>query len=108
MCHRRRSLRRRGRCTGKVSIAIQSRAIYAAMAVHAPSHAQVLDLADALHGLDWTVTLLACDSSVYMRAMVEIDEVRQVVNLDPGNRGGRFGRIGLHLFVERQRVVDFL
>src|ERR1019366_6448950 len=67
--HRHRSLGRWSRRASEISIAVQPGAIHSAMAIHAPPHAQILDLADALHGFDRTVTLLACDSSIYMRTM---------------------------------------
>jgi len=108
MGHRYRALCRWSRRASEIAIAIKPGTIHSAMAIHTPTHAQILDLADSLHGLDWTVALLTCDSSVYMRTMVEIHEVWQVVDLHPTDRSSLLGGIELHFLVERQRVVDFL
>ena len=99
MGHRHRALCRWGWCASEISIAIKPGAIHSAMAIYTPTHAQIRDLADTFHGLDWTVALLARDSSVHMRTVVEIDEVREVVNFHPGDRRGLSDRIGLHLLV---------
>src|SRR5438067_1019743 len=59
-----------------------------AMALNAPTHRQRRLLLDTLHPLDVSVTRLASDAGDYVLAVIEVNEVRQVVNLRPRNRPG--------------------
>src|SRR6516162_2464862 len=108
MRYRLGSLCRRRRRAREIAFAVKSGTVHCAMAVHAPAHAQILHLPDALHGFDRPMTLLAGDSRIHMWAMVEVDKVREIVDLDPLNRLWLLGRVGLHLIVESQGIVNSL
>src|ERR1700712_2457363 len=54
-----------------------------AMAAEAPSHGQRRHLTHAVHGLDRPVAALAGPTRAHVLAVVEVDEVRQVVHLGP-------------------------
>ena len=56
------------------------------MAIKAASHAQVNDLRDPFHLLHFAMAALAGDTRVDVRAMVEIDMVRQLVDTLPSDR----------------------
>jgi hypothetical protein len=56
------------------------------MAVQTPAHRERSHLLDAVHSFDRPVTLLASYTGQYVLAMVEIDEVWEVVDLDPPDR----------------------
>src|ERR1043166_6934108 len=57
-----------------------------AMAPQAPAHGQWRLLLDALHPFDAAVTRLALDARDHVLTVVEVDEVRQVVDLRPRDR----------------------
>src|SRR5262249_17958598 len=58
------------------------------MAVHAPAHAEIGDLTDALHALHRSVALLAGNARADVRPMIEIREVGQRMNAGPGDGTG--------------------
>src|SRR5262249_31922775 len=58
------------------------------MAVDAPAHAEIGDLADALHALHRAVALLARHARVDVWPMIEICKVGQRMNAGPGDRTG--------------------
>src|SRR5204862_6844761 len=58
----------------------------AAMAVHAPGHLQGLLLPHQRHAVDLTVACRAPDAFRDMDAVVEIHEVRKIVDARPGDR----------------------
>ena len=55
------------------------------MTVDAPAHVQGLGLAYALHRLDRAVALLALHSGADVGAMIEIDEVGDLMNARPAD-----------------------
>lgn len=67
---------RRRRCAGEIAFAIEPRAVHGAMAVHAPAHAQIFDLAHALHAFDRPVTFLASHTSIHMWTVIEVNKIR--------------------------------
>ena len=70
-----------------------------AMTVHAPAHAEGLDLPDALHCLNGSMTALAFEPRGDVRTMVEVDEVGKVATC-PGNQPWRTS------FDRLQQVVE--
>ena len=56
------------------------------MAVQAPSHGQRLDLSDLLHPVDPAVAGNAADATIDVGAVIEIDEIGQIVYPHPRNR----------------------
>jgi hypothetical protein len=57
-----------------------------AMAFEAPAHRQRKNLLYSIHGLNRPVAALTRDPRENMLAMIEVDEVRQVVHLHPRDR----------------------
>ena len=57
-----------------------------AMALQAPSHSERRELADLFHAFYRSMAPLAGNAREDMLAVVEIDKVRQVMDLDPANR----------------------
>ena len=55
------------------------------MAIQTKRHAQRLRMVDFIHLIDPTMALDAADSSVDVNGVVEIDEPRHLVDLDPRN-----------------------
>src|SRR5574340_1382443 len=76
------------------------------VAVDAPAHGQVRNLTHALHRLDRTVASLAHHARGDVRAMVEGDEVGNVVDLVPRNRPLRPCWVALQSIIESQRIVE--
>ena len=64
-----------------------------AMALEAKRHAEGLGMIHLIHPVNPSVALDATDAAVDVDGVIEIDEVRQLVNLHPGNRPA--GRIAL-------------
>ena len=56
-----------------------------AMTVKAEGHAEGLGLVNFVHVVDVAVAFHATDAAVYVDGVVEIDVVREFVNLHPGN-----------------------
>ena len=56
------------------------------MAVEAPLHLQRRLLQHQRHAIDAAVAGLAADALLHVNAVVEVDEVRQVVHADPAQR----------------------
>src|SRR5262249_8042983 len=108
MCHWRSPMCGGSRGARETSFAVQPGSIDRAMAVHAPAHAQVLNLADALHRLHRSMALLASHACIHMRTMVEVNEIGEVMNFDPLNRPWLLVRIRFHLIVDCESVIDFL
>lgn len=73
------------------------------MAVNAPSHRQIFNLADTFHGLHWPMTALALHLRVHMSPMIEVHKVGDVMDLDPVHRPG--GPCALHLLIKTERLV---
>src|SRR5262249_48155728 len=74
-----------------------------AMTLQAPAHQQRAVLIRERHQIDGPVTFGAADSLIYMNAVVEVDELRQVMNSLPGDcrAGAKAGphrrkRLGAH------------
>src|SRR5205814_9662025 len=59
------------------------RRVRIAMTADAPSHRQRSDACDAIHGGDVAVARLAGDVRQHVRLVIEPDEARQRVHLDP-------------------------
>lgn len=78
------------------------------MAVHAPTHGKIFLLAYALHRLHGSVTFLAFHARGNVRSMIEIHEVRQLMNLHPLNRYQVFCGIELQGIVQCERGINFL
>ncbi len=53
------------------------------MTIQAKGHAQGLHLADLIHFVDVAVAVDTTNTTIDMHRMVEIDEVRQAMNVDP-------------------------
>ena len=97
----------RGAVDGRANgLAGNSRLVRRPVAVHAPAHAQVRNLADPLHRLDRSVACLALDAGAHVGAVVEVDEVGQVVHPDPPDWRSSAASHGLQRFVEGERVVE--
>lgn len=78
------------------------------MAVQTPAHRKRLDLLDADHLVDPAMARRASDASRQMSAMIEIDEIGELVDVNPGNglvlgealaNRQNLGAIGSHLGV---------
>src|SRR5262245_6971327 len=52
----------------------------------APPHPQRHSLLDTIHLLDCAVTALTRDAGAHVAAVIEVDEIREVVHLDPLDR----------------------
>ena len=81
-------------------LSVHTVCIRVTVAVHAPAHCQAFDLADAFHGFDQSVALLALDAHGNVGAVVEVDEAGQIMHLDPADR------LGLPVGKRGEIVVD--
>ena len=57
-----------------------------AVAIHAELHEERLALIGELHRLHGTVAVVAVDSAVYVDGVVEVDELRKLVDSHPPER----------------------
>lgn len=57
-----------------------------AMTLQAPSHREWRNLADSIHVLYRPMALLASNTREDVLAVIEVHEVREVMNLDPADR----------------------
>lgn len=55
------------------------------MTIQAPAHRQRRDLIDARHPIDPTMTGFAADPLPYVNRVIEVDEVRKLMNASPGH-----------------------
>jgi hypothetical protein len=83
------------------------RLIHVAVAVNTPTHAEILDLSYPFHCLDRPVTSLALDPGVHVRAVIEVNEIGELVNPDPGYWISWPAWVGLHFFIEAHRFIQF-
>lgn len=60
------------------------------MAIHTPWHGHRRDTGDTIHRFYRTMTFLTRDARPDVPLMREVNEVRYVVHLDPGNRFAPF------------------
>ncbi len=56
------------------------------MAIQAKSHAKWLIMINFLHFIYGAVALDATDSPIHMDGVIEVDEIRNSMDLHPGNR----------------------
>ncbi len=56
------------------------------MAIDAPRHSQWLLSCNSIHGFHWAVALLAFEARLDMSFVCEMHKIRNVVDLDPGDR----------------------
>ncbi len=87
-------------------LSLHSDLVQLTMAVHAPAHAEAFELPNALHRFDRSVTCLTFQARPYMRAMVEVDEIGQVVYLHPLDRSLGFRQIRLQVFTEADLFIE--
>ena len=67
------------------------------VAFEAEGHAERLGVADLVHLVDAAVAFEATDAAVDVDGMVEVNEARQLVNLDPGHRLAALGALANQL-----------
>lgn len=65
------------------SLAADALLIGGSMAVNTPAHGKIGELPHPFHGLGGAVAVLAGNSGAHMRAMVEVNEIRQLVDTHP-------------------------
>ena len=63
------------------------------MALQAERHAERLGVIHLVHLIDPAVALDAADPAIDVNGVIEIDEVGQLVDLDPGNRPPALGAV---------------
>ena len=56
------------------------------MALKTPSHRQLFGLIDFFHRIDSTVATHTAHTTIHVGGVIEVNVVRQSVNLDPWNR----------------------
>ena len=89
------------------SLAVYADFIDFAVTIHAPPHRQGFDLAHDFHGSHIAVALLAIHAGIDVGAVIEINEVGNIVDLDPFYGLGLFSGIRFALRIQSERVVDF-
>ena len=85
---------------------LQAATVRLAVAVEAPAHRQRRYLVNARHVLDMAVTSRAAYASMHVNCVVEVNEIRQVVNTIPGDRP--VGKIAAPYAFEQWTVVPNL
>ena len=56
------------------------------MTIDTPAHLLSIFSPYPLHRFDWSVTFLTLHRRSHMTAVIEIDEICQIMNIDPFNR----------------------
>ena len=69
------------------------------MAIDTPGHPHCCDSRDPIHGLDRSVAFLTGEARFYVALVGKVNEIGNVVNLDPRN--------GLPVFPEGRQLDDF-
>ena len=72
-----------------------------------PPHAEVLALPYPFHCLYRPVTSLALYAGVHVSAVIEVDEIREFVNLDPGYWIPGSAGVGLPVLIKAHRFIQF-